>query len=381
MRAGERDRYLEDSLRGAIETIDSWLLPHEREMPAYSAVLDYPLRGGKGLRPALALAMGQAMGARSSEVMPTAAALELLHNAFLVHDDVEDGSKDRRGLPTLVESLGPSFAIHTGDTMLAMTLEPLLANTHRLDLGRALRILNVVARTMRRTVEGQALELSWIRDNRWDVGERDYIEMVELKTAHYSFVAPLLAGAIIANADEASLTRIERFGLDLGVAFQIRDDVLNLQGSTAIGKERWGDLWEGKRTLILSAFFARAAAPDRERARALLARPRPGSTPRDITQREQTMFEELDRSGASAEDIRRLRVLWSRSESAGCKQEEEIDWLRRSIEPDLASASRTASHFATSASETFRELAKALPPTVHLAFLESIVEFVILRDT
>jgi geranylgeranyl diphosphate synthase type II len=110
---------------------------------------------------------------------------------------------------------------------------------------------------LRRTVEGQ--ELTWIAENNWDISPSSYIEMVSLKTAWYLFVPPPVGGALAAGAPAEICEALKGFGLDLGVAFWIRDDILNLLASeSAMGKESRGDLWEEKRTPILSLFLATA---------------------------------------------------------------------------------------------------------------------------
>src|SRR5262245_62243345 len=124
-------------------------------------MLDYPLREAKGLRPALAIATCRALGGKVDAVLPTAAVLELYHNAFLIHDDVEDDSLMRRGRAALHQDHGIPVAINVGDAMLALSLEPLLKNMAVIGLGPSLLILQAVARMTRESVEGQALELEW----------------------------------------------------------------------------------------------------------------------------------------------------------------------------------------------------------------------------
>jgi geranylgeranyl diphosphate synthase type II len=159
--------------------------------------------------------------------------------------------------------------------MLALALEPLLDNARLLGLGRALRVLEAVARMARETVEGQALELDWARRGHRALGDRDYLNMVHKKTGWYTFITPVLVGATVAGADARALTRLKRFATLLGVAFQIHDDVLNLVGDEqACGKERDGDLWEGKLTLILLHLLRAASAEERARIERALARPR-----------------------------------------------------------------------------------------------------------
>ncbi len=137
--------------------------------------------GGKALRPALSIAACLGLGGHLEAVLPTAATLELYHNAFLIHDDIEDESWWRRGKPTLHIDHGVPIAINVGDAMLSLSLQPLLDNVERVGLGPALRILRAVAKMTRLTVDGQALELDWVRSNRWRLNDADYLKMVELK--------------------------------------------------------------------------------------------------------------------------------------------------------------------------------------------------------
>lgn len=139
----------------------------------YSLMLDYPLRHAKGLRPALCIATSRALGTTLEAVVPSAAAFELLHNAFLIHDDVEDESLYRRGEPTLQRQVGVPVAVNVADGMFALALTPLLENTEVIGLGPALDVLERISRAILITVEGQATELMWVRDNRWRFEDGD----------------------------------------------------------------------------------------------------------------------------------------------------------------------------------------------------------------
>lgn len=239
-------------------------------------VLDYPRRGGKALRPALSIAVCLGLGGHLDAVLPTAATLELYHNAFLIHDDIEDQSWWRRGKPTMHTDHGIPIAVNVGDAMLSMSLQPLLDNVERIGLGPALRILRAVAHMSRKTVEGQAIELEWVRANVWRLTDADYLRMVELKTSWYSFITPLQAGAIAGGAGTDRLAPLESLGRYLGAAFQITDDLLNLRADPQeYGKEIGGDLWEGKRTLMLLHTLRSAEPNDRLRALEILRRRRP----------------------------------------------------------------------------------------------------------
>jgi geranylgeranyl diphosphate synthase type II len=242
----------------------------------YDLILDYPLRGGKALRPALCIATCLGLGGHLEGVLPTAATLELYHNAFLIHDDIEDESWWRRGKPTLHIDHGIPIAVNVGDAMLSLSLQPLLDNVERVGLGPALRILRAVAHMTRRTVDGQALELDWVRNNTWQLDDADYLKMVELKTSWYSFITPLQVGAVAAGAGPEQLEPLESLGRHLGAAFQITDDLLNLRADPEdYGKEIGGDLWEGKRTLMLLHALRCADRSDHDRAVQILAKHRP----------------------------------------------------------------------------------------------------------
>jgi geranylgeranyl diphosphate synthase type II len=245
----------------------------------YELMLDYPLRSGKGMRPALCMATAQALGAGPLEAVPTASVFELYHNAFLIHDDVEDASLMRRGGPTLSATHGESVAINVGDGMLAIAMQPLLENTEHLGLARALRILRVVARMAAITAEGQAIELRWTHGNTFEIDFPLYYRVIFKKTAWYTFIAPVLAACVIARRDQLGKP-LGRFATLLGLAFQIQDDVLNLAVASqdarhGYGKERAGDLWEGKVTLILLHAMSQATRHELEQVRKILGKQRP----------------------------------------------------------------------------------------------------------
>src|SRR5205814_3739445 len=187
-------------------------------------------RAGKGLRPALCLATAGALGGRREDAFPAAAGLEMLHNAFLVHDDIEDGSHSRRGAPTMHRRAGIPIALNTGDSMNALAMRLFRKNGERLGPVVAMRIFDEVDHMVVETLEGQAMELGWVRDNDLTVGADDYFRLVLKKTAWYSFIHPMRIGALVADGDDQNLSRFDRFGYFLGLAFQITDDVLNLNG-------------------------------------------------------------------------------------------------------------------------------------------------------
>ncbi len=257
-------------------------------------VADYPQRPGKALRPAILLAACQAFGGRLEDAVSAAVSIEVLHNAFLVHDDVEDDSELRRGRPTLHRLHGTPLAVNAGDGLALLALEPLL---HDGQLGhRLVRLLSEEFLTMaRRTVDGQATELGWRQDAGVTVTPDDYLEMIGRKSCWYTTIYPLRAGAIIATRSSSGLGELSRFGYLLGAAFQIRDDLLDLLGSVEqFGKRPLGDLREGKRTLMLIHLLRTAPPPDRAWLVEYLARPRSERTDAAVS----TVLEMMESAGS-----------------------------------------------------------------------------------
>ena len=257
--------------------------------PLYDLLADYPFREGKGLRPAICFAACRAAGGRTEQALLSATALELFHNAFLLHDDVEDGSEFRRGKVTMFRAQGAPIAINVGDATNVLAIEPLLGNTQRLGVQKALQVFREVERMARESAEGQAIELGWIADGLFDLSDRDYIRMAYKKTCWYTVIAPLRIGVICGipagplTPLEDELTELIELGFLAGIAFQIHDDLLNLGADENLyGKETSGDLLEGKRTIMLLHFLRAAGKRDRQRALKLLRTPRAGKSPQDI---------------------------------------------------------------------------------------------------
>jgi geranylgeranyl diphosphate synthase type II len=253
-----------------------YLPTHEPRRHLYDLAADYPRRGGRAMRPSLCIAATRAFGGSLEDALDTATAIELFHNALLIHDDIEDESEVRRRAPTLHTAHGVPLAINAGDTLALLSFRPLVANVARLGPYLSMRIIAETERMATESAEGQAMELGWRRDNTAAVSEADYLEMVLKKTCWLATIHPLRVGAMIATRDRAPLEPLIRFGFLLGAAFQIQDDMLNLVGDEyAYGKELDGDIHEGKRTLMLIRLLDRASAPERAAILELLARPRP----------------------------------------------------------------------------------------------------------
>jgi geranylgeranyl diphosphate synthase type II len=258
-------------------------------------VSDYPERGGRSLRASLCLATARAFGAHPTDALNSAVALELLHNAFLVHDDLEDESEERRGHPTLHLRHGAPLAINAGDALAVMSLRPLIDNVGTLGSRLTLRILEEAERMARESVEGQALELWWRQHHVVELSEADYLRMVLKKTCWYTCIYPMRVGALIGTRDGVELDRYLHFGFFVGAAFQIQDDLLNLVGNAArYGKELGGDLWEGKRTLMLIHLLNVMEPGEQARLSRVLGMPRAERTREEI----QWIRERMDRYGS-----------------------------------------------------------------------------------
>jgi geranylgeranyl diphosphate synthase, type II len=195
--------------------------------PLYDLVSDYPFREGKGLRPAILLSSARAAGGVFQDAQVSAAALELYHNAFLVHDDVEDGSHYRRGRITMLRAHGAPVAVNVGDATNVLAMQLLLENVTRIGVHKGLLVLREIERMARESVEGQAIELQWIADRRFDLTDQDYIRMAYKKTCWYTVIAPLRIGAICGHAPgvgfptDAELLPLIELGSFAGIAFQV----------------------------------------------------------------------------------------------------------------------------------------------------------------
>lgn len=213
----------------------------------------------------------------------SAIAIELFHNAFLIHDDVQDQSDQRRSGPTLYAENGIGIAVNVGNLTNLIALGRLLTNRWLLGANLSWRILQETELMMRHSLEGQAIELGWIRDNACDLIEDDYFRMCLKKTSWYTCIYPCRVGALVARHGNANTSLYDSYGWYLGAAFQIQDDILNLVGEfDAYGKEIGGDLWEGKRTLMLIRLLRILSGAERQRLERFLARERSEREQREV---------------------------------------------------------------------------------------------------
>ncbi len=234
------------------------------ETYAYRPLEEFSSRGGKRIRPILCLLGCMAVGGRPEDALGAAIAIEHFQSAALIHDDIADMGEHRRGKPCVHRSEGIGIAINTGDLALANTTHAVLCE-HKLAPKVRLAVLGELSHMMLRTLEGQALDLGWARDRRWDLTPDDYRMMATLKTAHYSVASPLVIGATIAQGSSLQIEQLRSIGLAAGLAFQLQDDLLNLIGDPiSQGKDWLSDITEGKRTLIALTALQRLDEQNRD---------------------------------------------------------------------------------------------------------------------
>ena len=267
-----------DDLIRAISSFTDQLLPRDHAIPEiallYKMMRDYPSRPGKMIRSRLLVASCLAHGGDLKSALPLAVALELFQNWVLIHDDIEDDSDERRGLPALHRLYPVSLSINAGDALHVYMWQVVHQSAVPGAFEEFLEMIH-------RTAEGQHIDLGWVEAKRWDITEADYLELVRHKTARYTVVSPFKLGALAAGCTPDP--RLTDAGLDLGIAFQIRDDVLNLTGDfSTYGKEIAGDLLEGKRTLMLVHLLENADPQTRAGVIATLERARPDKPQSEI---------------------------------------------------------------------------------------------------
>lgn len=257
---------------GAItrEAMKAYFPAGEPRRHLYDLLSDYPSRGGKMMRPSLCIATARAFGANIEDALCSAAAIEMMHNAFLIHDDIEDESEQRRDRPTLQALHGVPLAVNAGDALTLLSIRPLFDTLERVGPRIGYSIFRETERMAWESTEGQATELGWRRDNCHGLTDADYLVMVLKKTCWLAAIHPSRVGAIIATRDSIDLDPFIRFGFFLGAAFQVQDDVLNLIPDDDYGKELNGDILEGKRTLMLNHVYRCSGPPDRARLAELL---------------------------------------------------------------------------------------------------------------
>ncbi len=221
--------------------------------------------GGKQLRPLLSLVMARACsggGSLPESSIRYAAAAELLHNATLLHDDVADESEQRRGVPTIMSLMGPSVSVLVGDYWLVKAVELVLGASNG-----DMRVIRLFARTLSDLTEGEMLQLQKAQTG--DTNEEDYLRIIYNKTASLFVTACVSAAISVGTAPEIE-EAARQFAVSLGIAFQIKDDILDYSGTDCVGKPLGIDILEQKITLPLLGAFINAGSEEERRIRGLV---------------------------------------------------------------------------------------------------------------
>jgi len=237
-----------EPVASALEQVEQRL--HEKadtQHEALTEAIEHLLNsGGKRLRPALALLAGAMLGADPERNVSLAAAVEMLHTATLVHDDLIDGSLLRRGMPTLNARWSPAATVLAGDFLFARAAD-LAASTG------SIRVMSLFARALMTIVNGEVVQQLFL--NRRSLSRDEYLRRIHAKTASM-FELATEAAAVLACASEETVTALASYGREVGMAFQIVDDVLDFAGDpTHVGKPVGSDLRQGLVTLPVLYFM------------------------------------------------------------------------------------------------------------------------------
>ena len=203
--------------------------------------------GGKRLRAILPRLVGEAIGGANEGHYTLGASIEIIHNFTLIHDDIIDQDPIRRGLDAVHVQYDDATAINAGDAMLAVGFE-ILAESEDIPENRLSHLIRSIGEMVRKVAEGQQEDIEF--ENREEVSEQDYIDMIAGKTSAM-FETCARTGAILGNADEDTVENMAQWGLNLGLCFQLMDDLIDITGDTeTLGKPAGSDIVQGKMTLI-----------------------------------------------------------------------------------------------------------------------------------
>ncbi|MEM3399392.1 MAG: polyprenyl synthetase family protein [Candidatus Micrarchaeia archaeon] len=260
-----------EAIKPKVEAEIERIMPRNKEPQAvYKIIWDLLDRGGKRFRPALCMLSCEAVGGDPDSVLPAAVSIELFHNFTLIHDDIEDDSKMRRGKPCLHHIYGVPLAINAGDGLFMWVFQSLF--NLKFEPEKIIETEKRLCNAFSLVLDGQGIELEWHKNKTWDITEENYFSMVEGKTGAL-LGAACSVGAYLGGGSEEEIKRLEEFGKKLGIAFQIRDDVLNLIGEEDLyKKEIGGDIREGKRTLSTIYALRNCEQKDREKLLVVLGK-------------------------------------------------------------------------------------------------------------
>lgn len=261
-----------DEIKYFSSKVDEYLITYFMKEPKFLYDASYYLirHGGKRQRPFILINSGMMFGAKLDELLPAAAAVEILHNFTLVHDDIMDNDEERRGVPTVHVKFGVPMAILAGDLLFAKSFEAAL-NLLKYSYNHS-QVVNVIAALVNASIEvceGQALDLK-IAESKHFPSKEEYYRLIELKTSSL-FKACTAMGAILGGADASSIEKLKEFGRLYGLCFQLVDDVLAITGDPSItGKPVGNDIREGKKTLVIRYVLESASESEKSKLLSVL---------------------------------------------------------------------------------------------------------------
>ena len=222
--------------------------------------------GGKRLRPLLVLLSAKSVGGQFKDAYNAAAAVEMLHNFTLVHDDIMDNADKRRGRLTLHKKYDHNTAILTGDSLLSIAYEYLLKDCN----GNAKEVISSFTHGLIEVCEGQSMDTDF--ESRKNVSLSEYLIMITKKTAAMAEMCCRI-GALLGGGNKSKVNALGNFGLNLGIAFQIQDDLLDISADEKeFGKTIGGDLMEGKKTYLFLKALEKAKGEDSKRLQKVIQR-------------------------------------------------------------------------------------------------------------
>jgi geranylgeranyl diphosphate synthase type I len=256
-------------------------IPNLHEAVEYGLGLDVKdtNKRGKRLRPGLCILACDMLGGDIKKALPFAAAIELMHNYCLVHDDIEDGDTVRRGRPAVWKRYGLAHGINSGDFMIAEVYRHILDQKSQLwSPELCMALLNLMVETLNHTLTGQTLDINARASTSFKIN--DYLDIVTRKTGYY-LAAPIVGGAMVAGADEGVIKAIRKYGSYMGPLFQIMDDIIDLtagKGRNEIG----ADIKEGKRSYLVAYTNEHCSKKESREMFRILDKPRTRTTKKDI---------------------------------------------------------------------------------------------------
>lgn len=269
-------------LRIGVESRIRLFFTAEKRNPTffYNPLKEFVMNGGKRIRPILCGMAFKAAGGKgiTPALIDAAAAIEMIHDFSLIHDDIEDGSLLRRGVPAMHLQFGVPYAVNAGDGLLACAFELLSSSKNLEPSSLRASLIREISEAVAGMCEGQALDIQWATDGKAleSVSSADYVRMAGLKTGCL-FSACTAAGLMLSGTSRATDAKradaFRDYGRALGIAFQIQDDVLNFSGSgKEYGKMIGDDVIEGKKTLLLIRAYELSSSKERETLRTIYSK-------------------------------------------------------------------------------------------------------------